>query len=75
MYQEHFNCGSIRPDRSDKTLKYEVRSVRDLEKFALVCKKMSRGGHLTEQGFQEIIELVFTINTGKRKYAKEVVKI
>ncbi len=96
MYKQHFGCGSIRPDRSDKTLKYEVRSVRDLvekviphfekypllsskrkdfEKFALVCKKMSRGEHLTEQGFQEIIELVFTINTGKRKYAKEVVKI
>ncbi len=25
-----FGCGSIRPDRSDKTLKYEVRSIRDL---------------------------------------------
>ncbi len=30
MYQRQFGCGSIRPDRSDKTLKYEVRSVRDL---------------------------------------------
>ena len=25
-----FGCGSIRPDRSDKTLKYEIRSVSDL---------------------------------------------
>ncbi len=25
-----FGCGFIRPDRSDKTLKYEVRSIRDL---------------------------------------------
>ena len=25
-----WECGFIRPDRSDKTLKFEVRSVRDL---------------------------------------------
>ncbi len=30
IYQRQFGCGSIRPDRSDKTLKYEVRSVREL---------------------------------------------
>jgi LAGLIDADG endonuclease len=28
--QELWKCGFIRPDRSDKTLKYEVRTVRDL---------------------------------------------
>jgi hypothetical protein len=28
--RELWNCGSIRPDRSDKTLKYEVRNVGDL---------------------------------------------
>jgi len=27
---EYFNCGTIRPDRSDKTLKFEVRSLQDL---------------------------------------------
>ncbi len=25
--QEYFSCGTIRPDRSDKTLKWEVRSL------------------------------------------------
>ena len=25
--QEHFGCGTIRPDRSDKTVKWEVRSL------------------------------------------------
>jgi len=30
LMQEYFRCGSIRPDRSDKTLKYEVRSIDDL---------------------------------------------
>src|SRR5438128_7542471 len=28
--QELWKCGHIRPDRSDKTLKIEVRTVRDL---------------------------------------------
>ena len=30
MIQELWGCGFIRPDRSDKTLKFEVRTVRDL---------------------------------------------
>jgi hypothetical protein len=30
LMQGYFQCGSIRPDRSDKTLKYEVRSIDDL---------------------------------------------
>jgi hypothetical protein len=30
ILKQHFGCGTIRPDRSDRTLKYEVRSVEDL---------------------------------------------
>ncbi len=30
MLKQYFGCGTIRPDRSDRTLKYEVRSVVDL---------------------------------------------
>ena len=30
LYKERWNCGTIRPDRSDKTVKYEVRSVGEL---------------------------------------------
>ena len=30
LFQRTFGCGAIRPDRSDRTLKYEVRSVSDL---------------------------------------------
>jgi len=33
--QKHWGCGFIRPDRSDKTLKFEVRNVRDLVEKAL----------------------------------------
>jgi len=27
MIQRHFDCGTVRPDRSDRTLKWEVRSL------------------------------------------------
>jgi hypothetical protein len=30
LMMEQFGCGTIRPDRSDKTLKYEVRNIRHL---------------------------------------------
>lgn len=30
ILRQFFGCGTIRPDRSDRTLKYEVRSVADL---------------------------------------------
>ncbi|SRR5260221_11536168 len=30
LFQEKFQCGTIRPDRSDKTLKYEIRSITQL---------------------------------------------
>jgi len=47
VFQREFGCGTIRPDRSDRTLKYEVRSVKDLvakviphfEKYPLLSSK------------------------------------
>jgi len=27
LLQEHFQCGTLRPDRSDKTLKWEIRNL------------------------------------------------
>jgi len=47
VMKERWGCGSIRPDRSDRTLKYEVRNVSDLasvvlphfERFPLMSSK------------------------------------
>lgn len=47
IFRRTFGCGSIRPDRSDRTLKYEVRSVQELvsqvlphfEQFPLLSSK------------------------------------
>ncbi|MGA7307030.1 MAG: LAGLIDADG family homing endonuclease [Rhodothermales bacterium] len=30
LVKEHFGCGTIRPDRSDKTIKWETRRLSDL---------------------------------------------
>lgn len=30
LFQQTLDCGSIRPDRSDKTFKFEIRSLYDL---------------------------------------------
>jgi hypothetical protein len=30
LLQSYFGCGTIRPDRSDKTLKWEIRSLRPI---------------------------------------------
>jgi hypothetical protein len=31
LIQQHFGCGTLRPDRSDRTLKWEVRSLSLIE--------------------------------------------
>ena len=35
LFQQSFGCGTIRPDRSDRTLKFEVRSVPDLVRLVI----------------------------------------
>jgi LAGLIDADG endonuclease len=49
LIQHHFGCGSIRPDRSDKTLKWETRRLEDIlgrviphfERYPLLSGKRS----------------------------------
>src|SRR5690349_695121 len=53
--RELWKCGSIRPDRSDRTIKYEVRKVMDLVRvvlphfhaYPLLSSKMDDVVHLT----------------------------
>ena len=47
IFKDSFRCGTIRPDRSDRTLKYEIRSISELvgkviphfEKYPLLSGK------------------------------------
>src|ERR1035441_6045956 len=57
LINEMWECGSIRPDRSDKTLKFEVRNVWDLvskviphfEAFPLMSSKQMRSEEHTSE--------------------------
>ena len=62
LFQKNFECGTIRPDRSDKTLKYEVRSIAELakkvvphfERYPLLSRKQEDFGV-----FADIVRLMY----------------
>ncbi len=64
LFQKHFGCGTIRPDRSDKTLKYEIRGVTELttkviphfEKYPLLSSK--------RKDFEKFAAIVSITNEG-----------
>ncbi len=95
LMMEYFNCGSIRKNTADKTLKYEIRSLDELlekviphflmfpllsskqKDFLLledICKRMKNFEHLEINGFHNIVQIAFRMNTsGKRKYSKDMI--
>ncbi len=70
MIQEKWGCGFIRPDRSDKTLKFEVRNVQDLvekvlphfRKFPLLSAKKQDVDY-----FEQVCNMVYN---GEHKTAE-----
>ena len=78
LLQERFGCGSIRPDRSDKTLKYETRCIKDLierviphfEQYPLLSSK--------REDFERFAQICRMMHAGDhltREGFKEVVKL
>ena len=65
LFQDRFECGTIRPDRSDKTVKYEVRSVSELverviphfERYPLISGK--------RHDFERFAEICRMMNRGE----------
>ena len=96
LFRVRFGCGSIRPDRSDNTLKFETRCIKDLverviphfehypllsskredfKRFARICRMMHARQHLTRKGFEAIVALASNVNSGKRKFPREAIKL
>jgi hypothetical protein len=78
LFKKYFKCGTIRPDRSDKTLKYEVRSLKYLiskviphfEKFPLLSSK--------QQDFEKFAWICRQMILEKHKdkqFLKKIIKI
>ena len=78
LYISTFGCGNIRPDRSDNTLKYEVRSLARLldvviphfEKFPLLSSK-----NISFQLFKEVCGMMFCKDHLSESGLKEIVEI
>jgi len=76
--QQLWGCGFIRPDRSDKTLKFEVRNVRDLvqkvlphfRNYPLLSAKQQ-----DVERFGRICELVLQNQHLEREGFAEIVRI
>ncbi|OGD07803.1 hypothetical protein A2899_05085 [Candidatus Amesbacteria bacterium RIFCSPLOWO2_01_FULL_49_25] len=79
LFQKTLDCGSIRPDRSDKTLKFEVRSLAEInskvipffERYPLKSSKHKDFLLFSnicrkiagKQNIKEIIDLAVMMNT------------
>jgi hypothetical protein len=78
FFQRNFNCGTIRPDRSDKTLKYEVRSVSELATKVLPHFEMYPLLSSKRKGFQMFAAIVRLMHRGehlKREGFEKVVQL
>ena len=76
--KERWGCGFIRPDRSDRTLKYEVRDIRDLvEKvlphFRAFPLQSAKQGDVAR--FDRICTLVFEGRHLDPEGLEEIVKV
>ena len=78
LFQQRFACGKIRPDRSDKTLKYETRCIDDLverviphfERYPLLSSKREDFGR-----FARICRMMHAGDHLTRKGFEEIVRL
>src|SRR5579872_5208482 len=67
LMQQHFRCGSIRPDRSDKTLKYEVRSLDDLIERIIPFFEANPLLSSKQRDFERIADICRLVRTGAHR--------
>jgi hypothetical protein len=64
VLQNQWECGFIRPDRSDKTLKFEVRTIRDLVEKVLPHFRMCPLLSTKQQDVERFAEICEAIHRG-----------
>jgi hypothetical protein len=75
LIQDHFGCGSIRPDRSDKTLKWETRRLENIlghviphfERFPLLSSK--------QHDFERFAQVCRLMAGGEHRRADGLIRI
>src|SRR6266513_2888525 len=78
MLQSAWGCGSIRPDRSDKTLKFEIRNTGDLVRrvvphFRMYPMLSSKQADFVR--FSHVCELIFVRKHLEREGFESIVRI
>ena len=76
LFQQTLDCGTIRPDRSDKTFKFEVRSLQDIidkvipffEKYPLKSSKLK-----DFDKFSEICQLMTDSKSKQKSTLEEII--
>ena len=78
VIRERWGCGFIRPDRSDKTLKFEVRNVRDLVEQVLPHFRtypLASSKQVDVERFERVCRLVYEGRHQTREGFEEIVKV
>ena len=78
VIQQKWGCGFIRPDRSDKTLKFEVRNVRDLVERVLPHFKaypLASSKNRDVERFERICMLIHEDRHHTKEGFEEIVKV
>lgn len=78
LIQEHFGCGTIRPDRSDRTLKWEIRSLTPIRSSVIPHFRMYpmfSGKQRDFERFADICELMARGAHCHRSGLREIVRL
>ena len=65
LFRSTLGCGTIRPDRSDRTLKYETRSVSDLATKVLPLFERHPLRSSKQKDFEKFAEIVHLMHESK----------
>lgn len=75
IIQQMWGCGFIRPDRSDKTLKYEVRNVRDLVEKVIPHFRVNPMFSSKQFDFGKFDQICQIVNDGKHLELEGLIEI
>ncbi len=75
LYKKMWGCGHIRPDRSDKTFKYEARSISDLQSKVIPHFRKYPLQSSKKHDFELFAEICDFISKGKHRTAAGFVQI
>ncbi len=75
LFQHVLGCGSLRPDRSDHTIKYEVRSVADLSSKVIPHFEQHPLLSSKQKDFERFAQIVRLMHEGEHLRTEGITRI